>query len=59
MPARGHERKKDRPGMAIVIFAGRIGHGHAVRFEEGAERVHVVAARKLEIGQIEPREALD
>src|SRR5262249_10879060 len=33
---------------AAVIFAGRIDHGHAVRFEESAERVHVVAARKLE-----------
>src|SRR5262249_16314064 len=33
---------------APVIFAGRIDPGHAVRFEEGAERVHVVAARDLE-----------
>jgi hypothetical protein len=46
----------DRVVGAPVIFAGRIDHGHAVRFEEGAERVHVVAARKLEVGQIEPRE---
>ena len=46
----------DRVIGAAVIFAGRIDHGHAVRFEEGAERVHVVAARKLEVGQIEPRE---
>src|SRR5262249_52167860 len=38
----------DRVIGAAVIFAGRIDHGHAVRFEEGAERVHVVAARPLE-----------
>jgi hypothetical protein len=40
----------------MPLFAGRIDHGHAVRFAEGPERVHVVAARKLEGGQIEPRE---
>src|SRR5262249_4101180 len=38
----------DRVIGAAVIFAGRIDHGHAVLFEERAERVHVVAARKLE-----------
>src|SRR5262245_45149856 len=38
----------DRVIGAPVIFARRIDYGHAVRFEEGAERVHVVAARKLE-----------
>src|SRR5260370_39677039 len=32
----------------MPLFAGRIDHGHAVRFAEGAERVHVVAARDLE-----------
>jgi len=40
----------------MPLFAGRIDHGHAVRFAESPERVHVVAARKLEGGQIEPRE---
>src|SRR5260221_13032615 len=35
----------DRVIGAPVIFAGRIDHGHAVLFEEGAERGHVVAAR--------------
>ena len=43
----------------MPLFAGRIDHGHAVRFAESPERVHVVAARKLEVGQIEPREPLD
>src|SRR5260221_10731768 len=38
----------DRVVGAAVIFARRIDHGHAVLFEEGAERVHVVAARDLE-----------
>src|SRR5215467_8216925 len=38
----------DRVIGAAVIFAWRIDHGHAVRLEESAERVHVVAARKLE-----------
>src|SRR5260370_8203023 len=40
----------------MPLIDGRIDHGHAVRFAEGPERVHVVAARKLEGGQIEPRE---
>src|SRR5262245_48460253 len=38
----------DRVIGAAVIFAGRIDHIHAVLLEESAERVHVVAARKLE-----------
>ena len=46
----------DRVIGTAVILAGRVDHGHAVLLEEGAERIHVVAARKLEVGQIEPRE---
>src|SRR5262249_50373612 len=48
----------DRVIGAPVIFAGRIDHGHAVLFEERAERVHVVAARKLEGGGVEADVAL-
>src|SRR5262249_13858449 len=48
----------DRVVGAPVIFAGRIDHGHAVRFEEGAERVHVVAARGLEGGVVKADVAL-
>src|SRR5258707_15188520 len=32
----------------MPLFAGRIDHGHAVRFAESPERVHVVAARDFE-----------
>ena len=34
--------------IAAVIFAGRIDYVHAVALEKGAERIDVVAARKLE-----------
>src|SRR5439155_8116476 len=38
----------DRIIRAAIIFAGRVDHIHAVLLEEGAERIHVPAARKLE-----------
>src|SRR5262245_14693460 len=41
----------DRVIGAAVIFAGRIDYGHAVRFKEDAERVHVVAARSSKSGK--------
>ena len=38
----------DRVVRGLVILAGRIDHGHAVLDQERAERVHILAARKLE-----------
>ena len=34
--------------IAAVILVGWIDDGHAVLFQKAAERVHIVAARKLE-----------
>src|SRR5262245_62039886 len=38
----------DRVVGGLVVLAGRVDHGHAALGEEGAEIVHVPAARKLE-----------
>src|SRR5262249_30849273 len=43
---------------AAVIFAGRIDHRHFVLRQEGAERVHIFTARKLEGGVVEADVAL-
>src|SRR5262245_25147787 len=48
----------DRVVGGLVILAGRIDHGHAVLGEEGAERVDVLAARKLERVVVEADVAL-
>src|SRR5262249_51635530 len=40
-------REIDRIVRAAVIFPGRIDHVHPMLGEKSAERVHVVAARKL------------
>src|SRR5262245_25668337 len=48
----------DRVVGGLVVLAGRIDHRHAVLGEEGAERVHVPAARKLEGVMVEADVAL-